>query len=96
MTPPDAFTSFHDNFINLYDMCFPIKTIKLSYRNRKPWLTDGLRKLIKHKNKLYRLKMKYNTPEYCIAYKQYRNKLHSLLKNTEREYYDQLFEKNKT
>ena len=67
--PQDAFTSFHNNFINLYDKCFPIETIKLSYRNRKPWLTDGLRKSIKHKNKLYRLKMKYDTSEYCTAYK---------------------------
>ena len=67
--PQDAFTSFHNDFINLYDKCFPNKTIKLSYHKRKPWLTDGLRKSIKHENKLYRLKMKYNTPEYCTAYK---------------------------
>ena len=47
--PQDAFTSFHNIFINLYDTCFPIKTIKLSYRNRKPWLTDGLSCLTKIK-----------------------------------------------
>ena len=84
--PQEAFTSFHKDFIKLYGKCFPIETIKLSYRNRKPWLTNGLCKSIKHKNELHRLKMKYDTPEHCIKYKQYMNKFHDHL----------LFNKNKT
>ena len=49
----DAFTYFHKIFSDLYEECFPRVKIKIGYRNRKPWLTSGLKKSIKVKNKLY-------------------------------------------
>ena len=39
--------------LTLLNKYFPKVRIKKKYNNRKPWLSDGLRKSIKHKNKLY-------------------------------------------
>ena len=86
----EAFTLYHNDFITMYNDCFPVKNIKLAYKNRKPWLTEGLRKSIKNKNKLYRLKMKSNSEEATTKYNVYRNKLHSILRTAEREHFDQL------
>ena len=30
-----AFTQFHQTYIGLYDSCFPVKTVKVGYRNKK-------------------------------------------------------------
>ena len=51
--PQGAYTSFHHEFLALYENYFPIKSVKVGYKNNKPWLTDGLKKSIKLKNKLY-------------------------------------------
>ena len=72
-----------------------MQKIKLNYRNRKLWLTHGLKKSIKTKNKLYVKSIKTPTLHNIKIYKEYRNKLNSLLRKAERLHYDQLFVKNK-
>ena len=42
-----AYSVFYKSLLREYNDCFPIKTIKLNYKNRKPWLTYGLKKLNK-------------------------------------------------
>jgi len=71
-------------------LCFPVKKVS-AYKNRKPWLTSGLKKSIKIKNKLYVNSIKYPTSENKNLYKQYKAQLHRLLQRCEREYYDSLF-----
>jgi hypothetical protein len=89
-------TSYFCNQINsLYDQCFPVKTLKKRYCFRKPWLTDGLRNSIKCKNKLYRIYMKTKSLVDHKRYKMYRNKLHHLLRSSERRYYQELLGYNK-
>ena len=87
-----AYSLFYKDFTCIYNRCFPVRTVKLGYKNRKPWLSEGLKKSIKIKNSLYILYKKHNTEELELRYKQYRNRLHSLLKKAEREHYDTLFE----
>ena len=62
---------------------------------RLPWLTQGLKNAIKHKNKLYKISMKYDTSFNKITYTQYKNKLITILRKTEKEYYKCLLETNK-
>ena len=59
----EAFTSFHQLYINLYNAGFPLTMVKTTYRNRKPWFTDAVKRSIKLKNKLY---MKYIKNKQCI------------------------------
>ena len=92
----DAFTYFHKVFSDLYEECFPRVKIKIGYRNRKPWLTSGLKKSIKVKHKLYVKSIKMPSNYNIKQYKQYTNRLQSLLRKTERLHYDELFTINKS
>ena len=91
-----AFSMFHSRYVDLFDKHFPQRKIKLTYSNRKPWLTSALKQSIRKKNRLYakfkRIQCSYNE----CHYKMYRNQLSSLLKNAEKTYYADLPESNKS
>ena len=92
-----AFTKFYNYFTELYYKCFPLTKIKITtYRNRKPWLSDGLKKSIKIKNKMYVKSIKIPSVYNIRQYKDYRNILHRLLRQAEREHYNELLNINKT
>ena len=91
-----AYTLYHNIFKQHYDECFPLQRVKMdSYSNRKPWLTPGLKQSIKIKNKLYLRSRKLQSNEYLKIYKQYRNKLHGLLRRAERDHYHLILTQNK-
>ena len=91
-----AFSTFYNKFNQLYNESFPeIRINTSSYHNRKPWLTKGLKHSIKLKNKLYVKSIKCPTLSNINYYKDYRNRLHSLLRRHERQYYCELLKQNK-
>jgi hypothetical protein len=59
--------------------------------NDKKWITLGLRKSIKHKDKLFRRKLKEPSTENIIKYKKYKNLLTTCLRQSEKMYYQKLF-----
>ena len=81
--------------MDCFNGCFPLKRVKIKYRNRKSWLSTGLKKSIKIKNKLYIKSLKYSTVHNISTYKAYRNKLQSLVRKSESEHYDDLLMQNK-
>lgn len=87
-----AFKLFYQKFIELYEKHFPAKLKKISYKNRKPWLTQGLKSAIKNKNKLYIKSIKNTSPQNLSEYKTYKCKLNKLLKHAERQYYHELMQ----
>ena len=92
----DSFTKFYNQYKDLYNECFPVRNYKISkYRCRKPWLTNGLKQCIKIKNKLYVTSIKFPTIYNISKYKEYRNKLHSLLRRVERQHYNDILYQNK-
>ena len=93
--PQVAYSLFHKEFTNLYSTSFPLRTIKLNYRNRKSWLTEDLKRNIKIKNDLYCKYSKRRTKQGELHYTQYRNKLTSILHKAEKQHYDNLFDANK-
>ena len=90
-----AYSVFYKSLLREYNDCFPIKTIKLNYKNRKPWLIYGLKNSIKEKNRLYVKYVRQNTRYSETKYKVYKSKLNGLLRKSEREHYATLFEENK-
>ena len=92
--PEITYTVFSNTITELFDTCFPLRTVKHGYKTRKPWLTEGLKKSIKRKNKLYLRKQKSKN-EHGQLYKQYRNKLNKLLHLAEQQHYDNLLKENK-
>lgn len=93
--PQQAYSLFLTKYLAIYDTCFPVKTIKSGYKNKKPWLSESLKKQIKIKNKLYRLSRQNNDSNIKDLYKQFRNKLHRSIFKAEKEYYSKCLVENK-
>ena len=96
MEAQSAFSMFHSTFTKLFNQHFPKRKIRVKYNNRKPWLTDGLKKSIRIKNKLYMKYVKIKSTYYECKYKMYRNRLTRLTKVADRKHYADLLESNKS
>lgn len=87
-----AYNCFIESYGSLYKKCFQKKIIKNDHHaQRKPWLSSGLLKSIRTKNKLYNKYVKNPSPITHSVDKKYRNKLNRLLKSTKKEYYHRKF-----
>ncbi len=64
--------------------------------NNKPWLTKGILKSCKKKNKLYRDFVKYRTVNAENKYKAYKNKLTTIMRCAKKDYYTNLLMENKS
>ena len=82
--PNTAFSYFIKKIKKIHNKSFTYKKIKPSQRNT-PWITTGILKSIKRKNKLY-LKSKLN-PNFKQDYKQYRNTLTNIIRNAKINYH---------
>ena len=92
----DAFTQFYTLFIKLYNQSFP-KVIKpTTYKNRKTWLTIGLKNSIKTKNKLYFIQKRFPTQNNINKYKKYKLMVRKLINDCQRDHYDKLIDSNKS
>jgi hypothetical protein len=91
----EAFSLFHTEYKGLYDKCFPLKVVRNGYKNRKCWLSEGLRNSIKIKNRLYVLSKQFPTAENLQKYKMYKSKLQKLMRSAERQHFQNLLESNK-
>ena len=92
-----AFERFHEKWKSAYDTAFPKSQIRKCYRTKKPWLTEALKTSIKTKklNCTFNIK-KCNSVYNECKYKDYRNKLNKMIKATEKNYYQEKLEMNKT
>ena len=80
----------------MYNQYIPLVRVKLKkHQPRKPWITQGLIKSIKVKNKLYSKFLQKKTAKYEQKYKTYRNKLYHLLKIAEKHLYNYKFKSAK-
>ena len=93
--PQEAYTLLSNTLKKQYNMCFPKIKITGTYRNRLPWLTDGLCASIKMKNKLYKLSIKQSILSNVSYYKTYINKLNHILKIAEKVHFQHKFEYHK-
>jgi hypothetical protein len=78
LIPTDAnasYNAFTDEYTRLFETCFPLKitTRKQLDKLKTPWLTKGLRKSIKHKNRLYKAFIKSPSAIRKSKYKKFRN-----------------------
>ena len=93
--PQSGYDLFKKEFSKAYDNAFPIKRIKVGYKNRLPWLSQALKNSIKSKNKLYVAYKKQPLPDNLTKYKTYKSILDKTLKNVERNYYADQLNKNR-
>lgn len=93
--PTNAYSTFIDKFTSIYNECFPIKRSSKKRRIRKPWISKGLLKSIKTKNKLYKQLIRKPNPNSERVYKDYKNKLNHSIRMAKRLYYDEKLTENK-
>ena len=84
--PQEAFTHFHKQIGVLYNSRFLLIKIKLGYKNRKPWLTTGIKQSIRVKNKLHIKYMKVPTAQIKQNYLNYKSKLNYITRELERDH----------
>ena len=94
--PIQAYTKFIDEFSYAFNVCLPLKKKTKKNRIRKPWISNGLLKSIKTKNRLYKKFIRHPEPLKEVVYKNYRNKLVRLIRVAKRLYYDKKIFENKT
>ena len=94
--PQAAYTAFNNVLLDLHDCHFPLKRCTTKYKARKPWLTLGLRNSIKLKNLLYIKYHKSPSNENLRIYKTYKKQLRDILRQAERNHYDEMFRINQS
>ena len=79
-----CFTKFHEKLTAPLNKYFPLTRMKWKYNNRKPFLCDGLKSSVKHKNKLYHIYKKMNSVYNETIYRIHKSKQQILLKSAEK------------
>ena len=78
----EKFNKFYEILLTLLDTHFPIKTKKVSSKQRlkEPWITKGLLNCIQRKKQYYKEFLKDRSDQIETKYKNYQNKLQRLLR----------------
>ena len=86
--PNEKYNSFFEIINKLHNSCFPLEKIRINTRHQnKPWITTAVLKSIQKKNSLYKRYMRTRTSEMLSKYKIYKNKLTTILRLAEKQYY---------
>ena len=55
--------------------------------NDKDWITEGIKRSIKHRNNLFHIQLSSKTKENINKWKKYRNTLTKIIRDTQKRYY---------
>ena len=91
-----TYTKLIEIFANTCESSFPVRKLsRKTKRQHKPWMTPGLKNACKKKNVLYKRFLKARSDAAEVRYKKYKNKLTSILRYCEKQYYSNLLEESK-
>ena len=92
--PNIAYDEFLKIFSAHYDSFFPKKKIQIKSKNiTSPWITKGIVKSSKRKQKLYDKYLKRKTPQNDLIYKNYRRLFETIKRKSKRNYYNERLDK---
>ena len=93
--PNRAYDVFLKQFLKIYNECFPSKIITIKRKSLlSPWITKGLVKSSKQKQKLYIKFLKHKTFSNEQKYKNYKNLFEKIKAKSKRNYFSDILEKN--
>ena len=99
MNVDDAFDKFTETIAKQIDICAPVKTFKIPYKQviRQPWITPGLLKSARTLDRLYRKQiLKPNNSPANKRYNEYKKLYNKVRRRSKYEYYNNLLNKYKT
>ena len=83
-----SYNRFLQIFISLYNECFPRIKIKLKpQKHFRPWITLGMRKSSKRKQRLYEKFLKTRTTKSEAEYKKHKNMFETIKQKSKSNYY---------
>ena len=88
-----SFDYFMRIFFKLFDEAFPKKEVRLKRKSSEPWITKGLRKSSKRKQRLYENFLRNKTAKNEQIYKNYRNNYNKNVKVAKKLYISDLLTK---
>ena len=90
----EIYNTFENKLHYLHDTYFPL--IKMS-RNKfrdKDWITEGIKRSIKHRNNLFYIQLRDPSNFNVDTWKNYRNRLTKIIKDTQTKYYQDLIKQH--
>ena len=90
-----AYDIFLNRLLYYYEKNIPLAKMKSRRKNKHPWITKGIMRSIKTRNKMYKLAVTTQSDTDFKKYRKYRNRLNSLIRLSRKMYYSQKFENNK-
>ena len=86
----ESYDQFIKKFSLIYDDCFPIKVIEIKTKNLlSPWITKGIKKSSKRKQKLYEKFLKKKSPKNEKEYKDYKQLFEKIKKDSKKKYFQE-------
>ena len=86
----ESYDQFIKKFSHIYDDCFPTKVIEIKTKNLlSPWITKGIKKSSKRKQKLYKKCLKKKSPINEKEYKDYKQLFEKIKKDSKRKYFQE-------
>ena len=83
-------SKFLEIFSSLYEKYFPLTKVKLKpKRKNSPWITNGIAKSSKRKQKLYEKFLKHRTQESKQIYKDYKNLFEIIKRKSKKQFYSE-------
>lgn len=92
----NAYSSFAATVSDAYLNCFPLQQKQRTKSTQNPWLTRGLKRSIKKKNKLYAILKQRPNAYNAIIYRRYKNILKRLIIVAKREYFQEQLHKHRS
>ena len=88
---------FLSKYTEIYNLSFPLRKVKANKSSiSKPWLSKGLLKSVKLKNRLYKKYLSNPTIENEMTYKRYKNKLNHSVRIAKSLHYAKKLERVKS
>ena len=82
--------------IDIYDKSFPKSDVKLKFKSdQSPWITKGIAKSPKKKQRLHEKLLKNRTPKNEKTYKTYKNLFETIKRRSKKTFYSEKLQKFK-
>jgi hypothetical protein len=85
-----AMDIFHQKYNDAYYKSFPLVQVSRKRIKDKKWVTHGLLKCMKHKDRLYKKQLLHPTQQNINEFKKYRNILNACIMESQENYYKEL------
>ena len=91
LDPNDSYRIFIEKFTKIYNQAFPLQKIKIKWKSLvSTWITKGIRKSSRKKQRLHEKFLKHKTTKMLETYKNYKNLFEKIKKCSKKHYQNKL------